>query len=296
MPCYHPREAWRSSETNASGKRPLVFDHTKGLSTHPVIIPCGGCIGCRLERARAWSLRLLHEKQDHELSIFVTLTYSDQYLPINRGLNPLHTQRFLKRLRKKHDAGVGNKLRFFLCGEYGEQTLRPHYHAILFGIDFPDKRKHSTNEQGDTLWTSETLEKTWGMGHCLTGNVTKQSCEYVARYILKKVNGELAEQHYQGREPEFIRMSRRPGIGKNYYDQYQKSLYTRDFVTSNGKQAPVPKYYDRLLEKDNPQLLEQKKIQRTKSALLRKADNTPERLTVRKEVRQARIKQLTRKL
>lgn len=134
------------------------------------------------------------------------------------------------------------------------------------------------------------------MGHCLTGNVTKQSCEYVARYILKKVNGELAEQHYQGREPEFIRMSRRPGIGKNYYDQYQKSLYTRDFVTSNGKQAPVPKYYDRLLEKDNPQLLEQKKIQRTKSALLRKADNTPERLTVRKEVRQARIKQLTRKL
>ena len=146
------------------------------------------------------------------------------------------------------------------------------------------------------MYISDLLEKTWGMGQCLIGNVTAQSCAYVARYIMKKINGKKAEEHYQGRNPEFLRMSLKPGIGKLHYEKYAKSLYARDFVTQNGKQAPVPAYYDRLLEKDNPSLLEQKKRQRAKQALLRKEENTDERLRVRKEVKQAQIKQLSRKL
>lgn len=234
----------------------------------------------------------MHESRYHELNVFITLTYSDTFVPINTGLNPLHTQNFLKRLRKHHEP---NALRFFLCGEYGEETNRPHYHAILFGIDFADKKKHSTNERGDQRWTSEKLEKIWGMGRCELGTVTPQSAGYVARYCMKKINGELAPDHYQGKHPEFARMSRRPGIGKQHYDQYSNEIFHRGFIVNNGKQAKIPSFYDRQLDKENPELLNRVKRERQKQALTRKIDSTPERLKVRESVKQAQITQLKRK-
>lgn len=297
MPCYHPRDAWRSATRNPNGKRPLVFDATKGLSTHPVTLPCGGCIGCRLDKARDWANRIMHEKQFHQLSTFVTLTYEDAQLPKNGSLDLRHTQLFLKRLRKFHSQNNQNPIRFFLCGEYGETTFRPHYHAILFGVDFSDKRKHSENGQGHILYRSNKLNELWGHGHCLTGQVTNQSAEYVARYCMKKVNGKMAEEHYQGRKPEFITMSRRPGLGANFYEKYKDNLLARDFVTSKGKQAPVPKYYDRLLSKTDEETLAKiktKRIQRASLPLV-KYENTDERLKVRKECREAKLKQLNRK-
>lgn len=291
MPCYHPREAWYSAERNANGKRPLVFDATKGLSTHPVTLPCGGCLGCRLDKSREWSIRLLHERASHDLASFVTLTYSDQNLPHNGSLDLRHATLFLKRLRKLHAKHNDNKIRFYMCGEYGDLTHRPHYHAILFGVDFADKKKHSNNHQGDTIYRSDTLNNVWGLGHCTTGNVTKASCEYVARYTMKKINGKMAEEHYQGRKPEFATMSLKPGIGHDFYHKYKTNLLTRDFVTTKGKQAPVPKYYDRLTEKENPEKLRELKIKRIQRALRpeNKAENTDERLAVRKIVKQAKI-------
>lgn len=297
MPCYHPREAWLSATTNPSGKRSLVFDRLKGLSTHPVTVPCGGCIGCRLDRAHEWSMRIMHEKTFHELSSFVTLTYDDQHLPANGSINIRDTQRFLKKLRSYHAFHNNDaKIRFFLCGEYGEQFSRPHYHAILFGIDFSDKKQITTNKQQQPLYRSPILEKLWENGHTYTGAVTKQSAEYVARYIVKKVTGDKAEQHYQGKTPEFITMSRRPGIGKLHYEKYKTDIYSRDFCTTKGKKTRVPRYYDRLLDKEDPsrlQTLKKKRIQRAIEPQ-NKYENSPERLAIREEVRLARITNLKR--
>lgn len=221
----------------------------------------------------------------------MTLTYEDHQLPENHSLNLRDTQLFLKRLREQHSRTNKNPVRFFLCGEYGDTTFRPHYHAILFGIDFADKRKHTTTEQGHILYKSDKLDNIWGKGHCLTGAVTQQSAEYVARYCIKKVNGEKAEEHYQGRKPEFITMSRRPGIGHDFYEKFKTNIHTRDFVNYRGKQAPIPKYYDRLRQKTDEEGLRETKVKRIQRASLPmvKQETTPERLAVRKQVRQAKI-------
>lgn len=221
----------------------------------------------------------MHERQEHELSSFITLTYAPHKLPLDGSLDPEHPKAFFKKLRKLHEG----KIKYFLCGEYGDELQRPHYHAILFGIDWADKKKAGKGSKGDQLYTSEFLDKTWGHGHCWAGQVTHASAAYVARYVLKKVTGKAADEHYQGKTPEFIRMSK--GIGLNHYLKYKDSLYARDFVTYQGKQAPVPAYYDRQLEKENPERLEALKRKRQARAALDQEHNTSERLRVREEVK-----------
>lgn len=300
MPCYHPTNAWRSKEVNPSGKRGLVFQRERGIEAAPITIPCGGCLGCRLDRARQWTLRLTHESKFHEQKAFLTLTYSDENLPPGATLVKKHHQDFLKRLRKKH----GGKLRYFLCGEYGERTNRPHYHAIIFGTDFADRVPHSTGSQGDPIYKSKILDEVWGLGHCYIGNVTPESCGYVARYIMKKVTGEQAEEHYQyvdvktgeifHRQPEYINMSTRPGIGLDYYEKFKTDVFPSDYSILKGKKMPVPKYYDRKLEQENPQLIEKIKRKRIARAKRNKADNTPDRLAAKKAVKQAQFTKLKR--
>lgn len=300
MPCFHPVTAWKSKHPNPSGKRPLVFKPELGAPRSELKIPCGGCIGCRMDKSRQWMLRLMHEAKYHEQKAFLTLTYDDLKLPENGSLDHRHFQLFMKRLRKEH----GGKLRYFMCGEYGDQTERPHYHAILYGCDFSDRRKHSAGTQGDQIWVSDDLDRIWGMGHCYIGSVTPESCGYVSRYIMKKVTGDLANDHYARvnpitgewylLKPEYIKMSLKPGIGKDFYDDFKTDLYPTDTAISKGKQMPVPKYYDRQLEKENPELLEKLKAKRQRRALKDKANNTPERLAVRKLVLQSKTKMLTR--
>lgn len=238
----------------------------------------------------------------HEVSCFVTLTYSPEKLPVGGSLNKKHFQDFMKRLRKKH----GSKIRFFHCGEYGDQLDRPHYHAIIFGLDFADKKRHSKNERGEQLYKSETLEKLWGHGFCLIGAVTDQSTAYVARYIVKKVTGKNAATHYQkldpatgeifNLQPEYVTMSRRPGIGASWYAKYASSVFPSDHVVIRGKEAGPPKYYRKILEVDDPKLSETLRFKRIRSAAKRKADNTPERLLVKEECRKAKTRSLKRTL
>ena len=117
MPCYYPLQGWRSKELTKNGKRAIVFDRKKGYVDQPLEVPCGQCIGCRLDRSRDWALRCIHEAQLHEDNSYITLTYDDDNLPANASLDKSDFQKFMKRLRKS----LGDKkVRFFHCGEYGE--------------------------------------------------------------------------------------------------------------------------------------------------------------------------------
>jgi len=244
----------------------------------------------------------MHEAQMHQLSTFVTLTYDDQHLPEGQTLVKRHFQLFMKRLRKLHKG----KIKFFHCGEYGDCDRRPHYHAILFGIDFADKKKHSKSKSGNTLYVSETLNKLWGLGFAWIGDVTIESAGYVARYALKKIGGDLKEKHYQNTDintgeihqiqPEYATMSTRPAIGKSWYEKYKDDAYPSDFLTFKGKQMAVPRYYDKLLKRENPELIEEIKSSRIKKHLTNTSDSTPERLAVREEVKLSKIKSLSRTL
>lgn len=302
MPCYKPVPVWRSRQVNPTGKRSIVFSENLGVDGTRSDIPCGYCIGCRLDRASEWQARLIHESKMHTQSCFLTCTYDDDHLPRDGSLNKKHFQDFLKRLRKSTNGGI----RFFACGEYGDTTRRPHYHALIFGYDFPDKRPYSKGAKGDTLYNSKILHKLWGHGNCLIGAVSADSCGYVARYIMKKITGQMAKDHYRTVNthtgevfdllPEYIHMSTRPAIGLNFYEKFKDEITQSDFVLVKGKKRKTPRYYDKRLEKENPFLLEDLKFLRAEKAQLRSQDSTPERLAVREEVKLATIKPLSRNL
>lgn len=288
MPCYHPVRAWRGSARNPSGKQSIVF-HPRQADDHtrPIDLPCGRCIGCRLEHSRQWAIRCVHEAQLHDQNCFLTLTYSDDKLPCDASLDVRHFQLFIKKLRKRYPE---KDIRYFHCGEYGEETNRPHYHAILFGFDFEDKKRHK-NYNGHWTWTSEELERLWGLGFCIIGTCSFASAAYVARYITKKVTGDLAEEHYAGRKPEYITMSRRPAIGKRWLDRFSDDIVKGDFCVVNGKKVGLPKYYDSQLDDD---VLKALKKDRSFKAYDYKDNTTLRRLTVREKVTEARVQFLKR--
>ncbi|WNK14009.1 MAG: replication initiator protein [Microvirus sp.] len=294
MPCYHPIRLQLAGELS-------------------VQVACGRCIGCRLDKSRDWATRCVHEASLHEDSCFVTLTYAEEKLPPGGSLRPKDFTDFMKRLRKAREWRDPFKniwrlrLRYFHCGEYGEQSGRPHYHALLFGVSFPDKR---TCSRGDfPLYSSHELDNLWGHGTCTIGALTHQSAAYCARYVMKKVTGDLAPDHYRYTDqdtgevhelaPEYATMSRRPGIGSAWLRKYMDEVYHGDFVaTKDGGQVPVPAYYDRELSKLDPDRLERIKKQRYLRAMSPKerANSTPRRLAVREEVKKSAISQLRRKL
>ena len=214
MPCYGPLTGYYSAEVSSTGKRPITFDKKKAFSGVAICLPCGRCIGCRLERSRQWAVRLMHENRMHRDSCFVTLTYDNEHLPEGGTLVKRDFQLFMKRLRKVKGEGV----RFYACGEYGEYNARPHYHALLFNCGFSDKLVHSKNGRGELLYTSDELHDMWPMGHNIIGDVSFESAAYVARYCVKKVTGKGSDEHYSvvdgdgrifTRIPEFALMSRR---------------------------------------------------------------------------------------
>lgn len=300
MACFHPLSAFQSNFKKPNGKCSIAFK-TSNPSYKPIQLPCGQCIGCRLERSRQWAIRCHHEASLHENNCFITLTYDNDHLPIDNSLNVRHFQLFMKRLRKKFPRTPNNNIRFYHCGEYGEKLGRPHYHALIFNLDFPDRRHHQTiNKQ--KLYTSKILSELWPMGFCLIGDVSFQSAAYVARYIMKKVNGELADDHYYDSEtgswkkPEYTTMSRRPGIGKNWLNKFQTDIYPGDFVVIDNKKMRPPKYYDTQLELSDPESYEIIKENRVAAALKHVDNNTPSRLKVREAVQQARLNQLPRNL
>lgn len=247
----------------------------------------------------------MHEAALHDANCFLTLTYDEEHLPPNGSLRISDFQKFAKRLRKS----IGS-FRYFQCGEYGEVTKRPHFHVCLFGTDFrSDRIQHSTTRDGHPLYTSESLTRSWQQGHALIGDLTFESAAYVARYVTKKVTGEAADEHYfhsvdpltgevATRRPEFCSMSRRPGIGHAWIKRFSSDVYPRDEVVVRGKRARPPRYYDQVVELDDPELFRRVKRERADSRQ-RFEERHPEELTherneVREQVRLLTAKQWKR--
>lgn len=281
MPCFHPLTGHRAYGGGIS------FNPKTGYVDQPMQVPCGRCIGCKLERSRQWAVRLLHERQLHDASCFITLTYDDKYLPSGGTLVKGHFQSFMKRLRK-HVSPV--PLRFFHCGEYGENLSRPHYHAILYGFDFPDKTRWSGSE-GNMLYRSPSLDRIWGMGFCSIGPVTFESASYVAAYCVKKITGDQAKAHYGLRLPEYVTMSRRPGIAADWFKKYASDVYPSDSVVARGHPSKPPRYYDKAHSKSDPKSFELLKRERLLSAITpeAQADATVVRLRDRETVTSAKF-------
>lgn len=287
MVCNAPNTVYWSKEIGASGKRGITFDRNASFSGVPFNIPCQQCEGCRLDYSLKWGIRCMHEKMLHTDSSFVTVTYDNEHVPEDGSLSVREHQLFMKRLRKK----LGKYIRFAMCGEYGTINNRPHYHYLFLNKDFPDKRFYGYAKNGDKLYSSDLLAEIWPFGHNRIGEVTLDSCCYVTRYICDRMTGDMADNWYAGRRPEFFLSSRKPGIGKVWYDQFGRhSHLSGDFVVVGGKKCPMPRYYDNQLDLVDSARLDVLKRRRRRNAMKRKADSTPDRRRVRETVLKLRRK------
>ena len=267
MTCYHPLKAWlpKSGDehlTSSGTLRPIFESEYGRLGGYNVVvkaydwkqvqIPCGQCIGCRLDKSAQWACRCLHESSLYPSNSFLTLTFNDENINPDMSLHKEDFTDFMKRLRRFVDynrLNYGQKIRFFHCGEYGDLNARPHHHAIIFNFDFPDKYVWSESNLGVRYYRSPMLERLWPYGFSMIGNVTFESCGYVARYVTKKITGKMAEEYYAGRIPPYLTMSRRPGIGMDWLKKYVRDVYPNDFVVSpNGHLFRPPRYYDQMYE------------------------------------------------
>lgn len=274
-----------------------MFQRRLGHSDHPLDLseqlelPCGKCNGCRLAKAKEWAIRCVHEAKMHEANSFVTLTYDERNLPKDGSLDLSHWQKFAKRLRQ----AIG-PFRFLHCGEYGERTQRPHYHACLFGLDFYADRYYWRSIRGNPYYRSPLLERVWGKGHCEIGALTFQSAAYVARYCMKKQVPAQDDARYERFDPgtgelwrvrpEYCTMSRRPGLGSSWLEQYMTDVYPHDQVVHNGSRFRPPRYYDgKLPEADLEKLKAKRKLALSKQS----SDRTEARLRTRENCMAARL-------
>ncbi len=255
-------------------------------------VACGQCLGCRADKRRHWAARMTHEAAMHKDNCFITLTYRDKwnataeqqqkghYIPRDGSLNKKHFQKFLKRLRKKF---TNRRIRYYQCGEYGDQRDRPHYHACLFNFDFSDKQLLK-QEEGYFLFTSKTLEKLWPYGFSTVAEMTYETAAYTAGYVTKKITGHEAESHYEKLDeetgelyqlqPEYSTMSRGAtckkhkgipyqvdcpncsrGLGRDWYEKYKTDVFPSDETPIPGKGVynGVPRYYETILEAQDEQ-------------------------------------------
>lgn len=314
MPCYRPIRGFYAKALNPTGKRSIVFSPSEALSTEhfdQVILPCGRCIHCRLEKSRQWAMRCMHEASLYENNCFVTLTYSDENLPLNGSLDYEAPVLFMKKLRKK----FGPNIRSYGCAEYGEKLKRPHYHLCIFNHDFHDKKPFNQKHWGNNdnrLYNSNALESLWDLGHSSVGAFTFETAAYVARYVTKKITGPDAGDHYRStnaytgeiteRLPErAICVSRRPGLGAGWIEKFGPYLQHHDFGVVNGKKMRSTNYYDKLFHLANPDEFEEIKRKRKIKGMLSAEksetfDGKRGRLYVMEEVHEATAKALTRKL
>lgn len=297
LSCYRPLRAFRT------GAGEVRLGEAPG-DCYPLELPCSRCIGCKLDRAREWSIRICHEAQLYDSNLFVTLTYDDEKVPVGSwnliSLEYSDYQLFMKRLRKKlrgvcQAANGRTAIRFFVSGEYGGLTKRPHWHSILFNTRFPDQERLVNG-----TYRSKMCDELWKLGNVVIGDVTPRSASYVAGYTLKKVYGQRAEEHYGDavdlrtgeqlfRRPEFVQMSRDPGIGSWWYDKYGSDVFPGDRAVSEGKCYKVPRYYWRRFELEaDPCLVEDVAYARELRARARLSDSTPERRLVREVVAERR--------
>ncbi|QGH72844.1 MAG: replication associated protein [Microviridae sp. ctjyu33] len=302
MPCYHPLQAYFS--VRSDGKKDVKFSNALAknfaagiaMPEDSLQVPCGRCMGCRLERSRQWAVRMMHEAKLYEDNCFVTLTFDEKNLfekCSNGSLDKKHVQDFMKALRYRFS---DRKIRFFACGEYGDALFRPHYHLCLFNVDFADKVKWK-KVNGFWYFNSDLLASCWTFGHSVISDLTFESAGYVARYCTKKVTGSVAKEHYGDRLPEFAQMSLKPGLGRGWLDRWGKTdCFAHDDVVVRGVQCKPPRYYDKVLESLDSARFELVKESRKARAQEKAGDSTFSRLAVREKCLEARIKNLIRRM
>lgn len=271
MPCFRPITAWLSRDLTANGVRKPVFSENKGLSDCQISLPCNSCIGCEQDIIRDRTVRMTLESQMHREKFFLTLTYDDEHLPAFGNLHKKHAQLFIKNLRQ---IIAPIKIRYVITGEYGEPNLqrngvnpltgfpeigRPHFHAIVYGWEPPDLILES-EQKGNKIYSSAIVRQAWAdKGNAMIGtNVTPESCGYVAKYINKQLFGEVKENQMTKIDPQTGEMcirnntfglySTRPGIGLPWFEKYHNDLW-KGFVTMNGVKYPVPRYFEKKLQK-----------------------------------------------
>lgn len=355
MTCFTPNQGYERAAVTKNGKHGFTYnvESARCVNGHPVrrTVPCRRCEGCRNASAREAAIKIMHEAQINFDGIqfsnsFLTLTYNDEFIPPYGALDYFdHWTNFLKRLRQ---AVAPIKIKFYMIGEYGDLNLRPHYHAIIFGYDFPDKYFHM-DRLGNIIYRSPLLESLWTVprgrefagasyGYSSVGEVTYASAAYVARYSMKKDIGaqfDGIEEFYHEDTGEiltrprpskrYVRYSKegdrivvpaerslqsngggssgRGGLGKEWFDRHgMHDFYSRNVIPgylsddslsstykdhthmSNGLIVRPPKYYDKLLERVNPQILDSIKLSRQDHMAAHADEFTPERLASMREV------------
>lgn len=248
MQCFSPMSI-KKPESNSSKER--------------ITVPCGKCVACLSRKRQEWSFRLQKEASKSKSAVFITLTYNDVYMPLNSHaglcvatLCKQDIQLFMKRLRKEVAKITDNKIRYYIVGEYGPKSLRPHYHGLLFNLPYTDRRSEvKLKNLILTCWQ----KKGESMGYVMMGTVTEASIGYVTKYLI------TAEKEVYGKEPEFALMSRKPGIGQGYLSEqvvaFHKNPQEKRFycVLSGGNKTAIPRYYsDKIFSKnEKKQHLEQ---------------------------------------
>lgn len=258
MTCYHPSNVGISRKS---------FARPGARVSDRVTVPCGSCLGCRTDQARGWAVRLVHEGDVAGPAWFATLTYAPEKCPDNGTLVPRDVTLFLKRLRLSESGRVS----YYLSGEYGDATQRPHYHMVLFGAALLD-REFLTHRSGAAVYRSAGMEEHWGAGLCEFTGLNYAAARYVASYVRKKVRQRDNPNHYTRVDPatgelvdiarEFGRMSRRPAIGRRWIERFWKDVYPRDFVVMEGRPLKPPRYYDKWMEAKHPEIMLAVKEQR----------------------------------
>lgn len=353
MPCYHPLyaipdvnprtgEPYKTKNGKTRYKILGNYDPQKDSIVHGDLIqlPCGRCLGCRLEYSRQWANRLMLELEYHDSAYFITLTYNDEHVP--RGYYPdpetgealesmtlskRDVQLFMKRLRK---AFPDDQIRFYCAGEYGPSTMRPHYHLIIFGLHLDDLELKVTDTRGFKYYRSPKLERCWSvkedkgsiispyieedgnspytpLGFVTIADVTWETCAYTARYVTKKLCGDDAQFYTDfSLTPPFSLMSRRPGIARQWYEDHpgwSDYEYINIKTGDGGRKVNPPKYFERLLGEDDPDLAAQRseiRAARAKASLEGKLSKTDlsygQYLEVCEDIKSKRTKSLKRGL
>lgn len=250
MACTNPIRGY----VNAEGPG-ITLDVSKGFYDAPRYVPCKRCLHCRMAHARSLAIRCTHEASLYAKNCMVTFTYDPEHLPENQSLQPEDMQKCIKRIRR-----AGFEIRYFYCGEYGDQTKRPHYHLLCFNEDFRFDGEDLPGQKAHAAWTSPTLAKLWGKGFIHVTPITTASASYVARYTLKKQSAaedETALFRNDGKvcwtvNPEFQFQSTKPGLGQKWIAANYKNVYPYGTVVVDGYEVATPLYYDLWLEKNDP--------------------------------------------
>lgn len=290
MACEQPRTAYQAlSGGPISFSRPIHGQAGQDYLAYR--IPCGICILCQEEKARQWAVRIHHEAHMNERNAFLTLTYNDENLPEHNSLRYEDLVLFWKRLRKRY-----GKLRYYACGEYGDQTQRPHYHACVFGLDFSDGRV-IVRETPTILWTHPDLESIWGLGNVSVGALNFATARYTASYVTKKLREKQQYVRIDEETGELIPLEQPRGfmsrnIGRAWWDLYRHQVSAHDYVIIDGKRQKPPQAYDRWLGEKSEIAKEMIKQQRFNHA----KEQTTEKTHARARSAHVRAKRKKKKL